>query len=419
MEDNENLYFMIGAIFAVILTAVGVWIFRQNRKSSEQIQARPARPSDSTNLINSTGEGLSIDQAADSAPELVKETQGGVPHGAESRPEPTSIPTPGTKNVTSETAARSTQGTQAGQPAVLQDALSATRQNFFGRLKNIFTGQPKVAGHDLEMIEEVLYTSDLGPKTVQRLLTAVQKQIKTGDQASFEVLRLALRKEIVSIFSQLPERASLLDVSNAYKKPMVLMIIGVNGAGKTTTIGKLSAHLAQNGKRVLVAAGDTFRAAAGEQLKVWTERAQVEIFSPPGITDPSAVAFDACQKGLAQGFDVIIIDTAGRLHTQKNLMEELKKMKRVIAKVMPEGPDETLLVLDANSGQNALIQAKEFHEALGVSGVILTKMDGSAKGGVAVGVACELQVPIRLIGVGEKLGDLRLFSSQEFVDSIF
>ena len=197
------------------------------------------------------------------------------------------------------------------------------------------------------------------------------------------------------------------------------MIVGVNGAGKTTSIGKISAQLAKEGKKVLVAAGDTFRAAAGGQLKVWTDRAAVEIFSPEGVTDPSAVAFDAVSKGKAQGYDVVIVDTAGRLHTQANLMEEIKKMKRVMTKVIPEAPHETLIVLDANSGQNALMQAKEFHTALGLTGAVLTKMDGTAKGGVAVGLAQELQIPIKLIGVGERIQDLRPFSSQEFVDSLF
>lgn len=201
-------------------------------------------------------------------------------------------------------------------------------------------------------------------------------------------------------------------------KPAVLMVVGVNGAGKTTTIGKLSAKLAGKGKRVLVAAGDTFRAAAGEQLKTWTDRASVEIFDPENVTEPSAVAYQALELAKAKGFDVVIVDTAGRLHTQKNLMEELKKMKRVLAKIDATAPHETLLVLDANSGQNALIQAKEFHGALTVDGVVLTKLDGSAKGGVAVGISNEVGLPIKLIGVGEKIGDLRAFEPRGFVNSI-
>jgi fused signal recognition particle receptor len=206
----------------------------------------------------------------------------------------------------------------------------------------------------------------------------------------------------------------------------VLMVVGVNGAGKTTTIGKLSMKLASRGKRVLVAAGDTFRAAAGEQLKTWTDRAgaapsgtgAVEIFDPENVTEPSAVAYQALEIAKSKDFDIVIIDTAGRLHTQKNLMEELKKMKRVLGKIDPTAPHETLLVLDANSGQNALIQAKEFNGALGVDGVVLTKLDGSAKGGVAIGITNEVGLPVKLIGVGEKIGDLRPFDPLVFVDSI-
>ena len=206
------------------------------------------------------------------------------------------------------------------------------------------------------------------------------------------------------------------------------MILGVNGAGKTTTIGKLAAHLAQSGQKVLVAAGDTFRAAAGGQLKVWTDRAQqsvaqsepgqVEIFWPEQVTDPAAISFDAVSKAKAQNFNFVILDTAGRLHTQSNLMEELKKVKRVMTKVIPEAPHNTWIVLDANSGQNALNQAVEFNKALELSGVVLTKLDGTAKGGVAIGLVDSLNIPIKLIGIGEKIDDLRVFNYIEYIDSI-
>jgi fused signal recognition particle receptor len=332
-----------------------------------------------------------------------------------------------------------------GTARPLAAALANTRQSFFGRLKAIFSRQEAFAGEELEALEEILYTSDLGPQTVQRLLTAVQERAlanmarpgvagseQNGTGASvenrrFASVRTALREEMLNIFDNLsqgrandsaPAVSALAALQIWSAKPAVVIVVGVNGAGKTTTIGKLARALAQGGKRVLVAAGDTFRAAAGDQLKIWTERAQVEIFSPAGVSDPSAVAFDACQMALGRGFDVVIIDTAGRLHTQKNLMEELKKMKRVINKALPGGPHETLLVLDANSGQNALQQAREFHSALEVSGIVLTKLDGTAKGGVAVGLACELGLPIKLIGVGEGIEDLRQFVASEFVNSI-
>ena len=304
----------------------------------------------------------------------------------------------------------------------LKEALAETEKSFFGRIRSVFSSEKS---DYLEEIEEVLYTSDLGPKTVQTLLQNISSNLKKSEKADVEKVRLALNSEIKSIFAELPHSESnqvfknqLEHLKLAPKGTSVWIIVGVNGAGKTTTIGKVSALIAGEGKKVLVAAGDTFRAAAQSQLKAWTDRAQVEIFDPPQTLDPSAVAFDAVTKAVAREYDVVIIDTAGRLHTQANLMEELKKMKRVIQKVLPDAPHEVLLVLDANSGQNALIQAKEFNQALQVTGVVLTKMDGTAKGGVAVGLAHEHKLPIKLIGVGEKIQDLRAFNANEFVDSI-
>ncbi|MEK2688023.1 signal recognition particle-docking protein FtsY [Bdellovibrio sp. GT3] len=303
----------------------------------------------------------------------------------------------------------------------LAAALRKTEENLFGRIRSLFKSDANK--QHLDDIEEILYTSDLGPATVQRLMGALQEKLSRKERADYDTVRDALKEEIKNIFagshSSAPTAGILSKINFAESGPTVLMIVGVNGAGKTTSIGKISAQLAAEGKKVLVAAGDTFRAAAGGQLKVWTDRAQVEIFSPEGVTDPSAVAFDAVAKGKAQNYDVVIVDTAGRLHTQANLMEEIKKMKRVMTKVIPEAPHETLIVLDANSGQNALMQAKEFHSTLELTGAVLTKMDGTAKGGVAVGLAQELQIPIKLIGVGERIQDLRTFSAQEFVDSLF
>ena len=319
---------------------------------------------------------------------------------------------------------------QRQAPRALDSALANTRASFFGRLKSIFSRRDSFSSGDLEDIEEVLYTSDLGPQTVQRLLAAVQARIAGSAPTGLEAMRESLRGEMLDIFAGIAsdpvavhhgselELAGLERLNIWNSKPSVIMVVGVNGAGKTTTIGKLAQKVAKSGRRVLVAAGDTFRAAAGDQLRVWSERAAVEIFSPEGITDPSAVAFDACKTAASKGCDVVIVDTAGRLHTQKNLMEELKKMQRVIAKALPGAPHEILLVLDANSGQNALQQAREFHQALGVTGVALTKLDGTAKGGVAVGLACELKLPIKLVGVGEGIDDLRGFSPSEFVNSI-
>lgn len=295
----------------------------------------------------------------------------------------------------------------------LEDALKNTQKNFWGRIGSHFSGQ-KLNSKDLEEIEEVLYTSDLGPKTVQRLFSTIESKIDSLQSA--DGLKTLLRNEILGIFQSTTQGATTFAKNPG--GPTVWMVVGVNGAGKTTTIGKLAAKMSEQGQKVLIAAGDTFRAAADAQLKVWSERANVDIYSPENIKDPSAIAFDACQKGKSGQYDLVIVDTAGRLHTQKNLMEELKKIKRVMTKVEPTAPHEVLLVLDANSGQNALMQAQEFHEALGVTGVIITKMDGSAKGGVAVGVACDVGLPVKMIGVGEAVEDLRDFSAQDFVDSI-
>ncbi|MFN7729825.1 MAG: signal recognition particle-docking protein FtsY [Bdellovibrio sp.] len=301
----------------------------------------------------------------------------------------------------------------------LPQALANTEKSFFGRLKGIFKNE--AAEKNFDDIEEVLMTSDLGPQTVGRLMGKLE-ELGRSQKSDVDALKSTLKTEFLDIFEKahIPEANHLETLAhlNQKGKPAVWMIVGVNGAGKTTTIGKLSAHLAKQGKRVLVAAGDTFRAAAGAQLKTWTDRAQVDFFSPDRVTDPSAVAYDAVARATSQGYDVVLIDTAGRLHTQVNLMEELKKVKRVLGKINPEAPHETLIVLDANSGQNALHQAREFHQAIGLTGVVLTKMDGTAKGGVAVGLAHELKIPIRLIGIGEKIGDLKPFSASEFVDSI-
>lgn len=317
----------------------------------------------------------------------------------------------------------------------LRDALTTSRDSLLGRIKSLW-GAPKLSGELREELEEILYTSDLSPLVVERLLLAVEAKLE-GTVPSYEEIIALLRKEVLLILSEVPLKEPELWLSRAIssgesqsepetkqmgesqaKQTQVWFVVGVNGAGKTTTLGKLSAKLAAEGKKVLVAAGDTFRAAAASQLSVWTERAQVEIFVGEGHTDPSALAFDACQKGISKGYDFVLIDTAGRLHNHKHLMDELKKMKRVVAKLNPIFPQQTLLVLDANSGQNALIQAREFHEALGVSGVVLTKLDGSAKGGVALGVAQELRLPVVLVGVGEKLSDLRPFSPTEYADSL-
>jgi fused signal recognition particle receptor len=303
----------------------------------------------------------------------------------------------------------------------LSQALKKTEENFFGRIRSLFSTSGESTA--LEDIEEVLYTSDLGPKTVESLMEMMEDKLGRKELRDSDSVRAALKSKLFEIFQtagplEADKEKPMAQLARAASGVTVYMVVGVNGAGKTTSIGKMAARLAGEGQKVLVAAGDTFRAAAGAQLKVWTDRAQVDIFHPEGITDPGAVAFDAVAKAQAQGYNTVIIDTAGRLHTQVNLMAELEKVKRVMKKQIPDAPHETLIVLDANSGQNALMQAKEFHKAVGLTGAILTKMDGTAKGGVAVGLVNELGIPVKMIGVGERLRDLRPFSPKEFVDSI-
>lgn len=309
---------------------------------------------------------------------------------------------------------------QPGAPPPLTTTLRGTRDGFWGKIQRSVLGSGEIGSDQLEVIEEILYTSDLGPTTVQRLLDSVENHLSRQDKKSLDSLKGSLKSEVRLILDAVPKMGhSPFDNWEARKKPQVWMIVGVNGAGKTTTIGKLAYLAVERGAKVLVAAGDTFRAAAQAQLKVWTERAQVEIFAPEGVTDPGAVAFDAVQMAKARGYDLVLIDTAGRLHTQANLMEELKKVKRVIQKLDPEAPHETLIVLDANSGQNALIQAQKFHETLKLSGAVFTKMDGTAKGGVVLGLASQLQIPTVFLGVGESMNALTGFDPGDFAAALF
>jgi fused signal recognition particle receptor len=306
------------------------------------------------------------------------------------------------------------------KPPTINSALRSTRESFWGKIQRSVLGAGEIEGAQLETIEEILYTSDLGPTTVSRLLDSVEQQLSRKDKQSLDVLKDSLKSEVQNILSSVPKMGhSPLQDFDSRPKPQIWMIVGVNGVGKTTTIGKLAYMAAQKGARVLVAAGDTFRAAAQSQLKVWTERAQVEIFAPEGITDPGAVAFDAVQMAKARGYDLVLIDTAGRLHTQVNLMEELKKVKRVIQKLDPEAPHETLIVLDANSGQNALVQAQKFHETLKLTGAVFTKMDGTAKGGVVLGLASQLQIPTVFLGIGESMEALTGFNPGEYAEALF
>jgi fused signal recognition particle receptor len=296
----------------------------------------------------------------------------------------------------------------------LKEGLFKTHQSMVGKIDHLVAGKKKIDDTLLEELEEILITSDIGVKTTQQLLTKVTEKVRRKELEDADQLKKALQEEMFLILRQ-QERP--LEVSAA--KPFVIMVIGVNGTGKTTTISKMAQKLKGQGRSVLLVAADTFRAAAIEQLEVWAQRVGCEVIKHQSASDPSAVVFDALKAGKARGADVIIVDTAGRLHTKVNLMEELKKIKRIMARELSDSPHEVLLVLDATTGQNAISQAKMFDRELGVTGIVLTKLDGTAKGGILVSISEELKIPIRYIGIGEKVDDLRDFSARDFVDALF
>ncbi len=293
----------------------------------------------------------------------------------------------------------------------LKKQLSKTRRHFTDGLDRIFFGEAQISSRLLEDLEELLITSDIGVQASMDLIGRISRS-GSDDPAG---IRTLLRAEILALLS----RNSAADAPTSPEKPHVVMVVGVNGVGKTTTIGKLAAQAAASGRSVLVAAADTFRAAAVEQVSVWAERAGAEIVKHKEGADPAAVAYDAVEAAMARGIDTVIVDTAGRLHTKVNLMEELKKIKRSISKKVPGAPQEILLVLDATTGQNAIPQARMFHEALGVTGLVLTKLDGTAKGGIVIAVCSELNIPLKYIGIGEKIEDLQAFDAEGFVEALF
>jgi len=304
---------------------------------------------------------------------------------------------------------------EAGQ--TLAAGLARTRGGFMARLGSIFAG-PAVDERTLAELEEVLFTADIGVKTATALLEAVREKVRRQELTDPVRLKAALRAEILRIVS-VPSAAGPDGLLPAEARPWVVMVAGVNGSGKTTTIGKLAARIQGAGRTVLLGAGDTFRAAAGEQLEIWAERVGAPCVRGKEGADPASVCFEAVKEGVARGVEVVLCDTAGRLHTKAPLMEELRKVKRVMGKAAEGAPHEVLLVLDATNGQNAIAQARQFHEALGVTGIVLTKLDGTAKGGVVIGICDELKLPVRFAGVGEKVADLRPFDPREFVAALF
>lgn len=296
----------------------------------------------------------------------------------------------------------------------LKKGLTKTRENFTHNIERLIIGYADIDDELIEDLEETLLMSDVGVKTTETLIAAVRKGIKKKEIGTPEDLIPFLEKEIVRILE-----AGENTFHMAEQGPTVLLVVGTNGVGKTTTIGKLSAYYRRQGKSVLLAAADTFRAAAIDQLEIWGKRADAQVIKHGEGSDPAAVVFDAMQAAKARNTDIVIVDTAGRLQTKSNLMQELEKIYRVIGREIPGAPHETLLVLDAGTGQNAISQAELFTQAAPVSGVVLTKLDGTAKGGVTIGIKSQLSIPIKWIGVGEGMDDLRPFRAEDFVRALF
>jgi len=298
----------------------------------------------------------------------------------------------------------------------LQEGLGKTRNTFVQRIDSLFLGKKKIDQELLDDLEEILITADLGVATAQELLDAARDSVKRNELSDPLALKGVIRDHILSFLQESDQPAELVMPESG---PFVIMVVGVNGVGKTTSIGKIAAKFVNAGQSVLLVAGDTFRAAAIDQLKIWGDRVGVEVVAGASGSDPSSVVFDGIAQGVAKGFDVVLVDTAGRLHTSVNLMEELKKIKRVIGKKLATAPHEVMLVLDATTGQNAISQAKFFNEAVGVTGLTMTKLDGTAKGGIVANVCRELKIPVRFIGIGEQVDDLRDFDPREFVEALF
>jgi fused signal recognition particle receptor len=301
----------------------------------------------------------------------------------------------------------------------LKNGLAKTREGMLGKLARIITAKSTIDDDLLEQMEEILIAADVGVEATTNIMESIKKRVKEERYENPAELQRLLHDEIQRQFPDGSSASTPNPFQRADVKPFIILVVGVNGVGKTTTIGKLAYEYRRAGNKVVIAAADTFRAAAGEQLEIWAERAGAEIIQQGRGSDPAAVAYDAVHAASARGADVVIIDTAGRIHTKVNLMEELKKIKRVIQKHDPSAPHEVFLVIDATTGQNGLRQARQFGDAVGITGLIITKLDGTAKGGVALAISREMRMPVKFIGVGEQIDDLQPFDKAAFVQALF
>lgn len=301
----------------------------------------------------------------------------------------------------------------------LEQGVEKSRSGILNKLGKALAGKDTVDDETLDELEEILITSDVGVKTTLEIIKRIEKRVARDKFVSQSELQAMLREEIVALLQENPSEKPAEFDADFPSTPHIVLVVGVNGVGKTTTIGKLSYMYKSAGKNVLLGAADTFRAAAVDQLKIWSERANVPIIEQGQNADPAAVAFDTASAAKARGVDIALIDTAGRLHNKKALMDELSKIKRVMSKVIDDAPHEVILVLDASTGQNAMQQAKAFTEAVDITGLALTKLDGTAKGGIVIGISHELNVPVKYIGLGEKIDDLQVFDKVAFVNALF
>ncbi len=364
--------------------------FKKKKKTGEDAVPESAG-------LNSQEQLVAEEAAADKASESDQDTKDIISHDA----------APGEQTRKQES--------QKGLFNRLQERLAKTRKSLVSRVDDLFLGKKEIDAELLDELEEILITADLGVNTSMDLLDEIRNRVSRKELKNPQALKLALKERILTFFEGYDDAEMQLPATG----PFVMMVVGVNGVGKTTTIGKIANKFARSGQRVLLVAADTFRAAAIDQLKIWGERVGAEVVAKQQGVDPSAVIYDAMDYAASKDFDVIIVDTAGRLHTKVNLMEELKKIKRVINKKIEGAPHEIMLILDATTGQNSISQARLFNEAVGLTGLTLTKLDGTAKGGIVVNISHDFSIPIRFIGIGEKLEDLRDFDPPEFIEALF
>jgi len=452
MTGGELVAVVVGVAFVALLVAGVVRLWRKRageplagssqpaelEEGAEEVAAGPQAAGAEGAEEEATGEPEALAEEDQGEPEpMAEEAKGTSEQGAAvprkeqlptqepARPRPKIVPVPGEKEQPATTVEPLQVALPKEKPSLrvvpketpqpLTTGLAKTRGGFIAKLGRLFAGTKKIDENLLEKIEEVLFTADIGVKTSEHLFQALRAQLSRSELKDPEAVWTFIREESVRLLD-LPGSGAI-DTSRA--RPFVILTIGVNGVGKTTTIGKLAALFGNEGKRVLLAAGDTFRAAAVEQLEVWGQRTGAPVVKGKQGGDPSSVVFDAIKRAEAEGYDVVIADTAGRLHTKVNLMQELQKVRRVCDKALPGSPHETILVLDATNGQNAISQAQTFKEAMDFTGIVLTKLDGTAKGGVILGICNELKIPVRYIGVGERVDDLRPFDAREFVAALY